>query len=129
MLRAMQRLARLVIGVVGALAVIVGLRIWMAPAIAAANLGLAPVGALGVASLRADVAGFFAAAGILSLAGAIRNDRRLLTAPVLLIGLALTGRLVSLILGRPTPPQIPPMAIEAVLLVVLASGRQFLGGA
>lgn len=118
---------RVLIAVIGALALILALRLWLDPAAAAAKLGLVGRGALGLATLRADVAGFFAAAGGLAFAGAVRDDRRLLTAPALLIALALAGRLITLAQMGPTPDQVMPMAVEATLVLVLAAARRALG--
>ncbi len=118
---------RLVVGLIGALALGLALRLWIDPATTAAKLGLTGVGDLGLATLRADVAGFFAAAGALALAGALRDDRRLLTAPALMIGLALTGRLITVLAAGLGPDQVPPMTLEAVLLVLLVAGRRAFG--
>ena len=118
---------RFLVGAIGVLAILVAVRIWLAPALVGATLGLTPVGGLGLATLRADVAGFFGAAGVLALAGAVRDDGGLLTAPLVMLSLALTGRLVSVAMGGLSAPQVPPMIVEAVLLVLLALGRRSLG--
>ena len=115
---------RLLVAVAGVLALVLALRLWADPAAVGAKLGLAGLGALGAATLRADVAGFFAAAGLLAVAGALRDDRRLLTAPALMIALALAGRLLTLAQAGVTPDQVPPTAVEAVLLVLLVAGRR-----
>ncbi|HEX5378717.1 MAG TPA: hypothetical protein VFW47_09080 [Phenylobacterium sp.] len=118
---------RILLGAVGVLAVLLALRIWVNPVAAGAALGVEGRGGLGLATLRADVAGFFGAAGALALAAAVRDDRRLVTAPLVMIGLALTGRLITVALGGLEPAQVPPIVVEAVLVVVLATGRKFLG--
>jgi hypothetical protein len=122
-----QLIVRILVGLIGALAVLLALRIWIAPAAVGEMLGLVGMGGLGRATLRADVGGFFGAAGIMALAAAVRNDRRLLTAPLVIIGLALTGRVITRFVDGPTPAQVPPMIIEAVLVVILAGGRRILG--
>jgi hypothetical protein len=122
-----QLIVRILVGVVGALAVLLALRIWIDPAAVGETLGLVGMGGLGRATLRADLGGFFGAAGIMALAGAIRNDRRLLTVPLVMIGLALTGRVITRFADGLTPAQVPPMLIEAVLVVILAGGRRILG--
>ncbi len=119
----MQIIARILVGVAGLLGLLVALRMWMAPDEVAVQLGVQAVGPLGLATLRADVAGFFAAAGGLSLFAAIRNRAAVLTAPMVLIALALTGRLVTIVLSGFSNEMIAPMAIEGVLLVILAFGR------
>jgi len=120
----MQVVSRLLVGIAGLLGVLVALRLWMAPQEVAIQLGVEPIGPFGLATIRADVAGFFAGTGVLSLLAAIRNRAVLLTAPLILIGLALTGRLITGASSGITNEMIPPMAIEAGLLAVLALGRQ-----
>jgi len=119
----MQMIARILVGVAGLLGILVALRIWMAPDEMAAQLGVQAVGPFGLATLRADIAGFFLAGGALSLLAAIRNRASLLLAPLVLIGAALTGRLITAALSGFTNEMIPPMAIEAGLLAILAFGR------
>lgn len=119
----MQMIARILVGVAGLLGVLVALRLWMAPEDVAAQLGIQAAGPLGVASIRADIAGFFAAGGAFSVLAAIRNRAVLLTAPIVLIGLALTGRLITLALNGVSNDMIPPLAVEAVMLAILAFGR------
>jgi hypothetical protein len=122
----MRLVLRLMLGVIGLAALLLAARLWMDPAMAAAKLGVAANGPLGMATLRADLAGFFGVAGGLTLAGAIRSDARFLTAPLLLIGAALTGRVVTVIAMGLKPEMVGPMVVEAVLLVVLAFGRRTL---
>lgn len=93
----MARILRIVVGLIGVAAVLLALRIWVAPAAVGAQLGLIGQGGLGLATLRADFAGFFGAAGVFALAAALRDDRRLLTAPLLMIALALGGRVVTVV--------------------------------
>lgn len=120
---------RVLVGLVGVLAVLIALRLWMDPVAPAAQLGLTGNGGLGLATLRADVAGFFGAAGILSLLAAWLGQARLLTAPLLLITLALTGRLITVVVSGYAPEMLQPMVIEAVLLVILLAGRRALARA
>ena len=119
----MQMIARLLVGIAGLLGVLVALRLWMAPEDVALQLGVQPIGPFGLATIRADVAGFFGGAGALSIFAAIRNRAVLLTPPLVLIGLALTGRIITAASSSITNEMIPPMAIEAGLLAVLALGR------
>ena len=123
----LRLLPRLLVGALGVLALIGALRIWIDPAIPAATLGLSPIGGLGLATLRADVGGFFAGMGAFALAAAIRNDRRLVTAPLVLVSLALTGRLITAGIEGLAPEMVLPITVEAVLAVLLALGRRTLG--
>ena len=123
----MKSVLRVLIGVLGLLAILVAARFWMDPLKVGATLGLSPVGLLGLATLRADMAGFFGTAGVLALAAAIRDDRRLLTAPLIMIGLALSGRLITAGLGGLAQPTVMPMAVEALGVLLLTLGRRSLG--
>ncbi len=120
----MQNLIRGLVGVVGLLALTMALSFWIDPARPAARLGLEAVGSLGLASLRADLGGFFGAAGALALLAAIRNRADLLLAPLVMIGIALSGRVITLMISGPSPALIPPMVVEAVLLAILILGMR-----
>lgn len=117
---------RALAGVAGLLAVLIALRIWMAPAEFGAQLGVTASGPLGLATIRADMGGFFAAGGVFALAAAIKGRGGLLLPPVVLIALALTGRFVAVAMNGFSPDMGPPMAIEAVLLVIFATGWRIL---
>ena len=115
------------VGVVGVLALLLAARIWLGPAQPAAQLGLEAIGGLGLATLRADVGGFFAAGGLFAVMAAIRNDGRLLTPTLALLALALTGRVITVALNGFEPQMLPPMVIEAVLVAILLLARRRLG--
>ena len=111
------------IGLIGVLGLLLALQLWLNPALPAAKLGLAATGPLGLASIRADLGGFFAGSSILALIAVIRSQARYLTAPLLFIGLALAGRVLTVVMSGLTPDMVQPMVVEAVLVVVLALGR------
>ncbi|MEZ5938259.1 MAG: hypothetical protein R3C52_08560 [Hyphomonadaceae bacterium] len=117
---------RVLIGLAGVLALLVAARTWMAPEAMGAQLGLSGDGPLGLASLRADIGGFFAAGGAFALAAAIRNQARLLTPPLVLLSIALCGRLLSFALNGTDAASLPPAAIEAVLVLLFGIGRRVL---
>lgn len=119
----MQMALRVAVGVAGFLGLFVAVRIWMAPEEVAFQLGVLPEGTFGIATIRADLGGFFAAAGALSLFGAIKGRAGVLTAPLVMIGLALAGRLISLAVTGVTNEMLPPLAIELALVLILALGR------
>ena len=122
----MQLIVRLIVGLAGLLSMLLAARFFQDPAAAAALLGIAPAGELGTATLRGDFGGFFGVCGILALAAAIRNSAALVTAPLLVIGIALTGRIVSYGLEGGGPAVMQPMLVELTLLVVFAIGRMTL---
>jgi len=123
-----RTIIRGLVGIAGLLGLLVATRLLLAPEVTGLKLGLTPVGSLGLATIRADVASFFAVTGGLSLFAAWKNDRALILAPLLLIGAALAGRCLNLAVQGFSPELAPPMVIEAVLLVLLAFARRTLGG-
>jgi len=122
-----RTIIRVSVGVAGLLGLLAAARLLLQPEAAALKLGLTPIGAVGLASLRADLAGFFAVTGGLSLAAALHNDRRLVLAPLLLIGAALAGRCLNLAVQGFSAELIPPIVIEAVLVGLLAFARRIFG--
>lgn len=123
----MKLLLRVLAGAAGLVGILIALATWANPAGPPATLGLQGVGGLGEATIRADVAGFFGAFGILALAGAVRSEARLFTAPLLMIAIALAGRLLTVAMSGYEPSMALPMIIEVALLVIFAAGRVFLG--
>jgi arylsulfatase/uncharacterized sulfatase len=118
--------ARLLLGLVGALALLIAGRFWLAPAEAAALFAVSPQGAAGLGTIRADMAAFFAAAGGLSLIAAVRRESRWLWPALLILGLALAGRTLNLALTGGGPGVIPPMVVEAVLIGIVLLGMRLL---
>lgn len=122
----MTMILRTIVGVAGLLGLLVAARIWMAPAELAAQLGVAASSPLGLASIRADMGGFFGAGGLFAVAAAIKGRGGMLLPSVVLIGFALTGRLVAVAIDGFAHGMGPPMAIEAVLLVLFVAGWKWL---
>ena len=120
----MRMLVRVLVGVAGVLALLMAAQLWMHPAAPAAKLGLQAQGVLGLATIRADIAAFFAAAGVLSLAAVIRGEAKLMTAPLLLVALALAGRIATVAASGYSHEQLPPMVVEAVLLGLFGVARR-----
>ena len=116
-----------VVGVAGALGLFLAVRLWVAPAVVGANLGLIGEGPLGQATLRADVGGFFAAVGVFAIAGAARGEARLLTAPLLMVATAIAARLVAAAVNGLDQRAVQAIVVEAVLVAVFGLGRWRLG--
>jgi hypothetical protein len=114
---------RIAVGVTGIVLLVIALGAWHDPASTGGKLGLAGVGGLGLATLRADLGAFFATAGGLALAAAIRRSPVLLTAPLAMMVLALAGRCLALLLTPFENAMIPPMIAEAVMVAIFAAGR------
>jgi len=114
------------VGLLGVLGLLITSQLWLNPAGPAAKLGVAAMGPLGLATIRADMGGFFGAVGILAVWAALKGQGKVLTAPLLLVSLALTGRVIAVAMGGLTPNMVEPMVTEAVLVVAFAAGRRFI---
>ncbi|MDQ0464289.1 hypothetical protein QO010_002070 [Caulobacter ginsengisoli] len=123
----MKLVIRGLVGLAGVLALLLALQFWLNPALPAGRLGISPIGALGLATIRADMAGFFGAAGAFALFAAIRAEGKWLTAPLLMIAIALTGRVITVAVQGWSPELGLPMIVEAVLLALFAAGRRLMG--
>lgn len=122
----MNLVVRALVGVAGVLALLVALGFWFRPDQLASEFGVGVQGALGYSTLRADFGALFGATGILALVAAVKNSARLLTAPLLLIGIGFCGRVLSIALSGYEASMLQPMIVEAVLITLFAMGRKTL---
>lgn len=122
----MGLIVRLLVGVAGVLAVVIALGFWVNPDMLAAQFGIEPQGPLGFSTLRADFGALFAGTGVFAIAAAVRNSARLLTAPLLLIGIGFAGRLLTIALTGYDASMLQPMVVEVVLITLFAAGRRLL---
>lgn len=122
----MQLVLRVLVGIAGLLGLLIAARMWMVPAEVAEQLGVAAASPLGLATIRADMGGFFGAGGLFALAAAIKARGGMLLPSVVLIALALTGRLIAAVMNGFVPEMGPPMAIEGALLVLFVAGWKWL---
>lgn len=106
----------------GTLALFVAAGIFLDPARIGAQLGLSPIGELGLATMRADLGSLFAGAGLFMLAAAWRGERWFLIPPIVFTGIALAARAVSITQTGVEPELIQPMVVEAVTITVLLTG-------
>ncbi len=101
-----------------------GLSFLFTPGPMGAQFNLAPNGAGGLAVLRADFTAFFVVAGACQLWGGWKRNGDLLLVPILLMGIALSGRAVSAAFDGPYPGFAMPMVVEAVqVLLGIAAWR------
>lgn len=124
----MQNILRGAIGIIGLAMFAIGLGFLFAPVTLGQAFHVEPVGSQGLASIRADFTGFFIGVGVFAMIGAWTERARPLLVPMLMLGVALFGRFVSLVFDGMGPAAIPPMVAEAVMLAVLVTGwRKFDG--
>ena len=96
------------------------------PAGSGSNVGLSPLGALGLNTLRGDMAGLFlASTAFIGLGLFLRNGTWLLAAAVLMLFIA-AGRLLGFVFdGNPTQPTLTAFAFEIVIAgVLIATSRK-----
>lgn len=118
----MRNALRAAIGLVGLFNVIIGLGFLLAPEKLAAAFFISPIGTQGMATIRADFPGFFIGAATFALIGAWTGRARPLLVPILMLGLALFGRFVSILVDGMAPTAIPPMAVEVLMISILFFG-------
>nr|WP_310525339.1 DUF4345 family protein [Polymorphobacter sp.] len=118
----MRNALRVTIGLVGLFNIIIGLGFLFAPAHLASLFFVAPMGTQGMATVRADFPGFFIGASVFALIGAWTGQARPLLVPILMLGLAFFGRVVSILLDGMAPTALPPMIVEAIMITVLVLG-------
>ena len=122
----MQKVLRVLTGLCGLLYITLSLGFLLDPAQAAARLGIGAIAPLGLATLRGDFIGFFGTIGILALLGAVRNEARYYIAPLMLVGMTLAGRLITVVASGFDATMGPPMLVEAVTVALLLLGRRSL---
>lgn len=116
-------IARVLVGLMALFFFAMGVQFWFALDASAAQFQIEAAGALGRASIRADVGAFFLSVGLFCGYAAWKQSGGAATAAALLFGLALLGRLVTLAMDGPAPGAVPPMVVEAVSVAILMWAR------
>jgi len=123
----LKTVARAVLGLEGALALFAAVSLWFDPERVGAQLGVAPIGDLGLSTIRGDIGGLFAGAGCFMIATAITADRRLIIPPLAYMALALSARTLSLALTAYAPELLQPMLVEGITIAILTAAYVILG--
>ena len=103
-----------------------GLGFLILPASTVASFHLAPDGAGGLAVLRADFPALFFVGGAAMIWGAWKRNGDLLLVPAAIFGIALFGRIVSLVADGAYPGFFPPMVVEAFAVLLSLTGSRVL---
>lgn len=112
----MTSLAKLAALLVGLFSLALGLLAWVSPAQIGVILGLEPVGNLGVHSLRGDAGAVFLASALGCGLALFKGKVIGLKLPIILYGLVLTGRLVSLVATGGGQDVMLPILIEVIVI-------------
>ena len=119
----MRLILTAVIFVQGLFFLIMGVNFLVMPASAGASFALMPDGPGGLAVLRADFPALFFVGGGAMIWGAWKRNGDLLVVPAAIFGIALFGRIVSVMADGTAPGFWFPMLVEAtaVILSLIAS--------
>ncbi len=123
----MTKVMRGVVALVGLFNFALGLSFLLDPASGAQRFFLSPIGSQGLATIRADFTAFFVTGAVFALIGAWRTWRVPLLVPMILLGVAISGRALSLVLDGAASTAYPPMLVEAVMIAILAFGWRSFG--
>jgi hypothetical protein len=121
----MRNTVRALVGLVGLFNLALGLGFLIDPAQAGLRFFLASLGTQGLATMRADFTAFFVTGGTFALIAAWRAQRTALLVPMMLLGIAIGGRLISLIADGAPGKAFPPMIAEALMIALLALGWRY----
>ncbi len=118
----MPTIARALVALTAAAMAGVALGLWFALDQTAPLLGLTPDPMLARASIRADNGSLFFMLALLSGYGALKLNRTAVKLAAIVFLIALSGRMLTLVLDGPVPNGLQPMLIEAVgaAIMVLA---------
>jgi hypothetical protein len=114
---------RILVGIAALGSIILALGLWLGqeqviPALGIATTDLAG-GLVGRATVRADIAGLFGGMGICMLIAVIRQSVHWVNAVLVFVGVAITGRLIGLVMDGGGDAVIQPIIVEAVTIGLL----------
>lgn len=112
----MINIAKLITALVGLFSLAMGLLAWVSPAEIGKIIGLSGESVLGVHSLRGDVGAVFLASAVGCMLALFKGKVAGLKLPIIIYGLVLLGRLLSLVLTGSGPGVMQPIIIEVALV-------------
>lgn len=121
----MRNVVRALVGLAGLFNLVLGLGFLIDPAQAGLRFFLLSLGTQGLATMRADFTAFFVTGGTFALVAAWRAWRAPLLVPLMLLGIAIGGRAISLIADGAPGKAFTPMAAEALMIAMLALGWRY----
>jgi hypothetical protein len=115
----LKTIMRAVLALQGAMALFIAANVWIDPLTIPAQLGLSPIGDLGISTIRGDIGALFGGSGLFMLAAAYRVESRFVVPPLVFLTLALAARTYSLAMTGASPELYQPMVVEGVSIVLL----------
>ena len=119
----MNIIARILVLLVGALFLFLGVGVWFNFDQGLAGFALTVTEPLGRAAIRADFGGFFYSIATFSALAAWHKSRWWAGAAAILVGFAISGRALSILLEGPAPGGTMPMLVEGGCVAILLFAR------
>ena len=110
----------------GLMFVFIGADFLLRPEDAANGFGMAATTKTGLAAIRGDMTAFFAITGFSMLYGAWQRNGDILLIPAFMLGVALLGRLLTLLTHGSDDGFFMPMRVEAVFVILCLLGSRLL---
>jgi hypothetical protein len=118
----MTQISRILVGLLAAFYLLIGIQYWFMFDQAAATFHLSTTDLFARANIRADMGVTFFGIGILSAMAAWKKGRAYAWGAMLLLSIALVGRIVSMLIDGPAPGGTMPMIVEALSIAILYWG-------
>jgi hypothetical protein len=120
----MKRISRILVGLLGAVALRMMLNIWFHMGSVTGALGIIPGGLVGRATVRADIGGLFGGIAVFCLMAAWKQSRLWALGALVLVSTAILGRLIGVALDGSGPGVWGPIGVEAVMIFILLWARK-----
>ncbi|MEO0420155.1 MAG: DUF4345 family protein [Pseudomonadota bacterium] len=124
----MQLVLRVVLALLGALFLFIGLGFLTDPVTTGGDFGLSPKGNAGLSTIRGDMTAFFWVAGGALLYGVWKQRGEVFYVTAALMGIVFCARCLSLALDGNYEGWAPPMAVEAVTVILCFVGARAMRG-
>jgi hypothetical protein len=125
----MQIALKVLVGLIGLLLGVLGVRWVFAPESVAAELGIGLSGAVALNTARGDVGGLFIGGALLCGLALARGDGHPLRAAALLLGCVAAGRTVGIATDGFAPESATAIAVELAMIAVLLLAARRMPGA
>lgn len=119
---------RVILALLGALFLFVGAQFLIDPVTTGGDFGLSPNGNAGLSTIRADMTAFFWVSGGALLYGVWKQRGEAFYVTAALMGIVFCARCLSLVLDGTYEGWLPPMAIEAVTVILCLFGARAMAG-
>lgn len=107
----------------GVFFILMGVGFLLNPVTSGADFGITAQGTMGLASIRADMTAFFVISGACLIWGTWLQKGDLLLVAAGLMGIAIIGRLVTLIVDGPHENWFVPVIVEVATVILALFGR------